>query len=163
GIEIAGFKTSGPIEAYITYANGKIFYGNNAGEIGAYDINKNTMVWSFNIMEPVVGAPSIKDSFSIFASAFGKIYCQHSNSGLRLWNFDTGNMIFSVPVIVDSFVVISTTTTTGDFGELYCLNLKDGNLVWVLPIPRVIENAPVFWSNKIFIAGRDGTLFAVSF
>lgn len=163
GVEIASFKTTGPIEAYLTYANGKIYYGNNSGEIGVYDINKNTLFWSFNVMEPIVGAPSIKDSFSVFTTAFGKIYCQHSYSGLRLWNFDTGNMIFSVPVIVDSFVVISTTTTAGDFGELYCLNLHNGNLVWVLPIPRVIENAPVFWGNKIFIVGRDGTLFAMSF
>ncbi|MGB9824434.1 MAG: PQQ-binding-like beta-propeller repeat protein [Candidatus Hydrothermia bacterium] len=163
GVEIGGTKTSAPIEAFLTYWNGKIYYGNNGGEIGAFDINKNFLSWSFNLQEPIVGALSIKDTFTVVATAFGKIFTHNSHSGLRIWNFDTGNLIFSVPVIVDSFVLVSSTTPAGDFGELYCLNLTNGNLLWVLPVPRVLENSPVFWNNYIFLAGRDGTIFSMSF
>lgn len=163
GIEIGGLKTSAPIEAFLTYWNGKIYYGNNGGEIGAFDINKNSLSWSFNLQEPVVGAPSIKDTFTVVATAFGKIFAHNSYLGLRIWSFDTGNLIFSVPVIVDSLVLISSTTPAGDFGELYCLNLKNGNIIWVLPVPRVLENSPVFWNSYIFLAGRDGTIFSMSF
>jgi outer membrane protein assembly factor BamB len=163
GIEINNFKTSGPIESYPVLYEGKIFYGNNTGEIGCYDAKKNVLLWSFNLMEPVVGSPTIQDSFSIYTTAFGRVFCHNNRTGMRIWDFNTGNLIFSTAVIVDSFVFVTTTTGAGDFGELYCLSVRSGNLVWVLPIPRILETAPVFWGNRLFLAARDGTFYAMSF
>jgi len=163
GMETNHLKTSAPIESYLNLSEKHLIYGNSAGEIGCFDVTTNTIIWSFNLTEPVAGSPAIKDSFVIVNTAFGKVYAHHIKNGIRLWNFITSNFISSSPVIIDTFVFVSTTTETGEFGELYSLNLNSGNLIWVLPIPKVLETSPVFWGRRLFIAARDGTIYSLSF
>ncbi len=163
GTQLNYIKTSAPIETYPILYKNYLYYGNSSGEIGCFDVKENKKIWTFNLMEPTAGSPALKDSFITYTTAFGKIVCQNATTGIRLWNFDTQNLIFSTPIIIDSFVLVSTSTPTGEFGELYCLNLHNGNLVWVLPIPKVLETAPVLWGRRLFIIGRDGTLYSMSF
>lgn len=163
GVEINHIKTSAPIEAYLNLYEKQLFYGNTAGEIGCFDVAKNTLLWSFNLTEPVTGSPAVKDSFVVVSTAFGKIYSHNTKTGIRMWTFDTKNFISSTPVIIDTFVLISTTTETGEFGELYCLSLNNGNLIWVLPIPKILETSPLLWGRRLFIAARDGTFYSLSF
>jgi outer membrane protein assembly factor BamB len=85
------------------------------------------------------------------------MYCLSCINGSRLWEFETGDRIWSSPALAENDGVLF-------FGSLdshiYGLDISTGSQLWKFPTMDIVDSSPCIASNMLFIASRDGLLYA---
>lgn len=137
--------------------DGSIFIGTHNG--GMYCLSESTGIvkWNKEISKPVLASPAILKDMVFFPASDNRVYCLHSVNGSKIWEFETGNKVWSSPSLVEDSQVLF-------FGSLdshiYGLDLMTGSQVWKFPTMNIIDSSACIAANMLFIASRDGLLYA---
>ena len=134
-----------------------IFIGTHAGGMYCLEQYDGLIKWNKQISKPVLASSAILKDRVFFASSDKKIYCLSCINGSRLWEFETGDRIWSSPALTENDGVLF-------FGSLdshiYGLDISTGSQLWKFPTMDIVDSSPCIASNMLFIASRDGLLYA---
>jgi len=119
--------------------NNILYVSTNLGKILAFDINKNSILWSNDLNVPFLSnIVSYKDS--IFSTnANGKLYSFDMLSGKQNWSYETGTAsikstnAFKIN-LKDNILIFSN-----DLGNIYFINLDSRNVLASYQVPQSTE------------------------
>ncbi|HEY3329713.1 MAG TPA: PQQ-binding-like beta-propeller repeat protein [Capsulimonadaceae bacterium] len=135
-------------------ADGKIFAGNDDGNLYCFDATSGKIVWKFHTQANIHVAPVIQEGSLYFGSG-NQLFALDSNTGHELWN---------QPCYVQSPVIAGPTINNGTLfvvdgtGRLYSINALAGRMIrsnFYTGSPTLAA-ALVLDNGKIFI--RSGRL-----
>jgi len=138
-------------------ADGLMFIGTHSGGMYCLEQDDGVIKWNKQISKPVLASSAILKDRVFFASSDKKIYCLSCINGSRLWEFETGDRIWSSPALTENEGVLY-------FGSLdshiYGLDISTGSQLWKFPTMDIVDSSPCIASNMLFVASRDGLLYA---
>jgi outer membrane protein assembly factor BamB len=168
GKEIWRFETSGQVSGTPTVAEGRVYFGQQGGNMEFYAVDARTgqRVWSKKLGWAWVGA-SYSAGKLFVGTVQGDIFCLRASTGEILWKRETTGGIYPAPAID------SKKLYTGAWGGHYFgLDQQTGNMAWAYYIPNgpageaqrnVISpdsGAPVLVGDRMF-AAVGGSAFAL--
>ena len=148
------YNTGAPVKSSPAIAAGKVFIGNDAGNLFALDIQTGQPLWTFKAGDSIEATPLVLNA--VYAgSADGNLYALDLQTGKSNWVYKTDDKIlgsanwFGDPcrIVVGSY----------DF-KLHCVDAATGQPVWTYPTGNYINGAPAVAAGKIVFGGCDGHL-----
>jgi len=135
----------------------KVYVGSFDKNLYCLDANTGTLLWSYEIGNPIVkSSPAISDNKVFIGSSDGIVYCLNAENGTKIWSFLTGAGIDSSPVVFADSVFISSQDQ-----KLYCLETGSGQEVWNFTTPRGISSSPAYYANKVYVGCSDSILYCL--
>ena len=125
------------------------------GNISAFNINSNNLIWETNLGWSSSSSPIIVKN-NIFVGSSDGLYALEKDSGEILWNFKMG-AVSSIPVYVNGVVYCGSHD-----GNIYAINSKNGDLEWTFETNDEIYGSPVVKNNVLFIGSNDGYMYAIN-
>ncbi len=148
----------------------------SSGEIYAFSTNNGQTLWTNNLatirqtdqlstIAQIRGHPVATQDVVFATSHSGRTGAVDLRSGNILWDRSIGSS--ETPWIAGDLLFLISTEA-----EVYCLHRRNGQVLWVSPLPRYEDPedkedpiqwlGPVLAGNRLYIAGRHGTLLALS-
>ncbi len=156
--------------------NGIVVAAFSSGEIYALKADNGLPLWSDALVSSgggnlVSGLSAIKgrvviDKDMVYAVGNGNIFtATNLISGDRVWEKDIGGV--NQPWVAGEYIFVLTNDS-----ELVAMDKKNGKIIWLKQLPlwedeedksgKIIWTGPVLASNKLIVAGSDGSLVGIS-
>jgi len=151
------FKAGAPVKSSAAIVAGKVYVGDDAGNLHAIDADTGKSVWSFKAGDSIEASPLVFDGVVYAGSADGNLYALDINTGKSNWVYKTEDKILGSP----NFFVIAgkTKIVTGSYDfKLHCIDAATGQSNWTFSTGNYINGAPAIAGNKIAFGGCDGHL-----
>jgi outer membrane protein assembly factor BamB/tetratricopeptide (TPR) repeat protein len=132
-----------------------VLVGSIDGRVSAYEANQGAHRWTFQTGAEIRARPLSCEAGVFVASSDGALYALSPADGSLKWRFDSGAPLLATPVAYKEFLYMGNRK-----GDFICLRLADGQPVWREGIGAPIAASPCEAGGKIFVATRDGTLYA---
>lgn len=178
GLKIWSFEAlSGVVKpsksSNISIDNDKLIFSNDLGDITVIDLNKQTVLWSINILS----TNRIFNNFFLKISNIlidkNQIFVSSNGGDLLNFNIENGQInwfqkISSIQnhLISDKFLFVLT-----EEGFIIAYNKLDGNLLWSFNLAKFSNAKPkqkihyyglVLASNKLIATSSDGFIYKIS-
>jgi outer membrane protein assembly factor BamB len=137
--------------------DGLIFIGTHNGSMYCLKQSNGLIMWDKHLTKPFLASPAVLENRVFFASSDRKIYCICCNSGSKIWDFESRDRIWSSPVITPKDQTLFFASLDS---HIYGLDIRKGNQLWKFPTMDIIDSSPSIGYNMLFVAGRDGLLYA---
>lgn len=175
---VAGTELAPPLKVKWTFAGGKefagspvvaegrVYCGNNDGQLYCVDLATSKKLWAFATKDQVESTPAVVQDSVLFGSFDGHVYCLDAASGKERWKFATGPRIAGFKGIDDvkqgvdsSCAVVDGRVYFGAWdGKAYCLDFKTGKEVWSVQTKGPVHFcSPAVVDGRVFLGTADGT------
>ena len=149
------FKANAPVKSSAAIVAGKVYIGDDTGNLFAIDANTGKLVWNFKAGDGIEAAPLVLNNVVYTGSADGKLYALDAATGKTNWIYNTGGKIlgsanwFGNParIVVGSY----------DF-KLHIVDAATGNNAWTFTTDNYINGAPAITDGKVVFGLCDGHL-----
>ncbi len=141
----------------------KLIFGNDAGEIIAFDVNKAKIIYRAKFEDTFAGGIAISANTIFAGSNNGFVYALDLMTGNLLWKFNSGSKVLMTPVFTHDKIYFGNLK-----GEFFSLNKFDGSMVWKTETKGLLNISPLVTKNLIvlpdhnlklhFIDVDDGTI-----
>lgn len=158
--EVWNIQTGNGIYCSPTVDGGKVFVGDDAGYLTAYQLKDGKKLWSFLSGKRIVGTPEARNGIVVFGSADHKIYGLNEEDGSVKWIMEADGPILGAVTIRNGVAYIGSSDH-----QMRAINIHTGKLVWsftgvesyVLAKPLVNEQHVVFgaWDNYLYALKTD--------
>ena len=158
--------------------NSTLIFGGRDGRLHAVNATNGAGVWS----TPLVSTPTVSGITSspkvvfdtVYVGAFnesggpGAVLALWATNGTVVWRHPTGSVDFSSPAVANGTVYIGimgryNTTTSVTFDPPYgllALDAKSGAERWFAATNGSVAASPVVAGGTVFVAAKDGDLYA---
>lgn len=166
--QVAGGKefAGGPVAA-----GGRVYIGNNDGNVYCFDAVTGKEVWTFKTGAEVEATPTLWGGMVLVGSFDGNVYAVDAVSGRERWRFSTGPRMPGVKGIdtvkqgVDSSIaVVDGSAYFGAWdGKAYCLDARTGQQRWSRQLGGIVHwSAPAVSGGKVVLGATDGKLYCLN-
>ena len=118
------------------------------------------LVWARNFgRRSALGAPAVLGDTLYVTLSVGELRALDIATGGResSWTYDAGDFVHSSPMVAGPWVYIGSKD-----GRVHAVDRKTGEALWVLEAAKGdITTRPVMGGETLFVASRDGTLYAI--
>jgi len=117
------FSSEYMINSNPAISGGKLFIGNNDGNLYALDVNTGLEKWKFETSQNITSSPKISQGLVFFGSGDGFSYAVDVNSGNEKWKFKNG--FDGTPSVVNDLILLRS-----DGHLLYAVDINTGKEKW---------------------------------
>lgn len=133
------------------------------GDIGAYDVDKGTRKWKYDIDKVSVSSPTVSDGVVYVGSASAYVYALNAADGTLKWRVKLGGNVDSSPIVAGDLVYFYCKDS-----YLHALDKKTGAEKWSFKIGQAsnysgdyVNASPVVVDGVVFMQGVDKVLYAL--
>ena len=148
-------KSFGKIISKPIFADGKIIFGNDKGNVYAIDNNSGDIIWQINLGDEIYISDAENDS--VFISSGKKCYAVDINSGNEIWSFEKNGIITSRPYVYEDVVYFGSWDNF-----VYALNSANGDLNWKYETGWGVETTPCISDDLVFVGSHDNNFYALN-
>lgn len=123
----------------------------------AIDRQSGDVNWKVNVDERIATAPIVVGDAILFVTLSGTVYAVDRKEKTTAWRLqiDEVEAPIATPAVDECRLYLNTVEN-----GLHAIDIEDGELSWRLP--TVTAGAPpVVGKNRVYVAGRDGTVYAI--
>jgi eukaryotic-like serine/threonine-protein kinase len=148
-------------------AGGRVYIGNNDGNVYAFEAATGKQVWSAATKAEVEATPAVYNGLVLIGSFDGSLYALDAASGKERWRFATGPRLSGFEGIAEvkqgidsSVAVVEGRAYFGAWdGKVYCLDAMTGKPIWSRQTEGIVHwSAPAVAGGKVLIGTTDGSL-----
>jgi outer membrane protein assembly factor BamB len=172
----------GPSPAVV---NGVVFFGFDAGYVGALNASNGASLWNYTAAEDFLSSPTVVggvvyiglglSSTSVVLDGTGiipyNVYALNATNGDKIWNynFTTYSYVYSSPAVVNGVVYVGSGGAGPNAGgNVYALNAADGAKLWSYTIgwtPNYsdswVDSSPAVVGGVVYVGCDDGNVYAL--
>lgn len=134
-----------------------VFVPTHAGEILAYKMPDNELLWRFKndeIASEFKNSIAVQDGLLIGTSRNKQVFALKADTGEVAWTHRLRKRADSSPVIAGETVVIAAAD-----GRIIFLDLKSGEQTWLFEVKESFLGSPAVSDGKLVVANDRGTIF----
>lgn len=163
------FQAGNEVDASIAYANGRVFFGDNGGDVYALNARTGHEIWRsasysgfLRGREYFYATPTVAYGRVFIGNTDGTLYAFGAGTGNLLWSRHAGSYIYTAAAVWRREVIIGTYD-----GHLIAYNAATGDQLWDHPAPAAIHGAPTVLSGLVYFStcsgcGSGGSRYAKS-
>lgn len=135
----------------------RLFVGDDAGVLTAYDIRNGRRRWSFRTGARIVGTPAASHGVVVVGSADGNIYGLKAGSGRLLWTVHAEAPVLGAVSIEDGIAYIGASDH-----RFRAIDIHSGQVVWTFGgVGDYIETKPLILDRSIIFGAWDNHLYCL--
>lgn len=148
GSEIWSKQLNSFIHSSPAYSNGKIYFGNDAGEFIAIDFETSETIIKKKIGASFSSGVTIKNSSGYISDENGTLYALNLEDASIKWLYETRARILMNAALDDANVLIANLS-----GSVFAINKNSGELVWTRNYNGAVFNStPLITNNRVIIS-----------
>jgi outer membrane protein assembly factor BamB len=128
----------------------KLIFGNDAGEIIAFDAAKAAIIYRKKFADTFSGGITISENRIFTGSDNGFVYVLDFNTGELLWEFNTGSKILMTPAVSTDKIFFGNLK-----GEFFSLNKFNGEMNWKTETKGLLNVSPLITKNFIILPDHN--------
>ena len=163
-----GESSNNKILAQPIISKNKLFFLDAAGNVLAYDIIKNKVIWKKNITinndqgHNIGGGIAVDNKFLFIGSPYAELFCLELNTGDLVWKNNTITPIRATPTLVENKAIILTSDN-----RILVFEKEDGTLIWehqgIQNTTAIIGEPKVAVDGNLVLAPySNGDIFALN-
>lgn len=158
------FSAGKPVKGGAAIGSGRIYVGDDAGNVHALRLDSGHKEWSFKTEGPVEATPLLLGGLVFVGSGDGKLYALEAATGVKRWEYETGDKIMGGANTAKSPDGKSDWLFVGSYDALlHCVDAATGKVVWTLSTDNYINGTPALLpSGELVFGGCDAQLRIVS-
>jgi outer membrane protein assembly factor BamB len=156
GTEAWRFECGAGVSAAPTYANGRIYFGQQGGEDAYYclDAGSGDLLWKQSLGW-VWGSATVADGRVFVPGIDGFANCLDAQTGAILWRYRTSRSTCSEPVVDGDTVYFG-----GWDHYLYAFDTRTGALRWKYHVDGALDSgAPLAVGGRVYVPSGDSDRF----
>ena len=106
------------------HSEGLLYYGNSAGQVKAYDVQKQQTKWCRNFNEPIYSTPIIYKELLIVATLSDGIVALNKKTGKTVWRNKDYNTFIGNGIVANDYLYIGT------LGTMLKIECSSGKIIW---------------------------------
>ncbi len=155
------FLTGGNVSSTPLVYQNRVYVASSDAYVYALDTSSGQVSWSFKADQYIgKSSPVISNGVLYIGSNDGNLYAINAQSGSLIWKYEVEGKVSltqSTPAIAGGSVFMSGWYNFNPriAGAVYAVNTANGTLKWQALNNTGFSSGPVFYNNKIIIAGDD--------
>ncbi|MFL5967801.1 MAG: PQQ-binding-like beta-propeller repeat protein [Gaiellaceae bacterium] len=152
------FDAGDEVDASIAYASGRVYFGDNGGDVYALNARTGREIWRSSSYsgflrgrEYFYATPTIAYGRVYLGNTDGTLYAFGAGTGHLLWARHAGSYIYSAAAVWRREVIIGTYD-----GNLIAYNAATGDELWRHGAPAAIHGAPTALSGLVYFSTCSG-------
>jgi len=140
-------------------AHGRVFAGGRDGKFYALDAATGHELWRTDFGTSwVMGAAALREGRVFVSTSDGhQVRCLSETDGKEAWRFETASALWASPALSGNLALV---TDWG--GDVIALDARTGKEAWRQRLPRPVLTAVWPERDRIYAAGDDGGVYALS-
>lgn len=148
GTEIWSKDLSSFVHSSPAYTDGRIYFGNDAGEFIAINFENSELVYKKKIGASFNSGVTIKNSIAYISDDDGTIFAINLPDGSVKWQYVTGSRIMMNAALDYENVFVANLS-----GSVFCLNQLSGKMKWKEDFNGAVFNStPLVTNNRLIIS-----------
>ncbi len=136
----------------------RVFVGDGAGRLTAYDIRSGRRMWQFAAGHRIYGEPDVKSGVVVFGAADSTVYGLSAKNGAKLWAVKAGGPVTGGVRISGGVAYVGGTDHC-----MRAIDLRSGRLLWSHGgVKGYVVTRPLVADGKVIFGAWDGSLYALS-
>lgn len=136
----------------------RVFVGDDAGQLLAYNFRNGRQLWKFSAKARIVGTPAVANGVVVFGSADRNIYGLDAADGSLKWTTAASEPVLGAVAVDDGTAYIGASDST-----MRAIDVQSGSVKWTYrSIRGYIETKPLVTSDKIIFGAWDNTLYCLN-
>ena len=136
----------------------RVFVGDDAGALSAYNLKDGKQVWSFQSGKRIVGTPEAQDGVVVFGSADKKIYGLRTDDGSLLWTVQAQEPVLGAVTIRNGVAYIGASDHC-----MRAIEIHTGKVLWTYQgVKGYIVAKPLVTDQHVVFGAWDNTLYALN-
>jgi len=158
------FNAGKPVKAAAAIAQGRVFFGDDAGTIHALDLASGKESWTFKTEGPIEGTPLVLDGTVFLGSSDANLYALNAADGKLKWKYATGDKILGGANHAKAPNSEGTWLLVGSYdSNLHCIDAATGKAVWTHPTDNYINGTPALLpSGEVLFGGCDSYIHVLA-
>jgi hypothetical protein len=148
GSEIWSKQLSSFIHSTPAYSDGKIYFGNDAGEFIALDFESSEIILKKKIGDSFNSGVTIKNSLGYISDDKGTLYAINLKDASIKWSYETrARILMNAALDVENVFIANLA------GSIFAINKNSGELVWTRNYNgEVFNSTPLITNNRVIIS-----------
>ena len=135
----------------------RLFVGNDAGELTAYQLKNGKKLWTFKAGNRIVGTPAARKGIVVFGSADHYIYGVDTQNGKLKWQAKAQAPVLGAVTIDDDIAYIGSSDHV-----FRAININNGEVLWTYNKVRgYVETKPLVTNQDVIFGAWDNTLYSL--
>jgi outer membrane protein assembly factor BamB len=158
------FSAGKPVKGGAAIGAGRVYVGDDAGNVHALRLDSGGKEWSFKTDGPVEATPLLLGGLVLVGSGDGKLYALEAATGVKRWEYETGDKIMGGANTAKSPDGKADWVFVGSYDALlHCVDASTGKVVWTLSTDNYINGTPALLpGGELIFGGCDAQLRIVS-
>jgi outer membrane protein assembly factor BamB len=140
-----------PIVGKMNFLKGVIYFGDEAGKIFAYDLNKRKLLWKAITGASIVSIKAL-EKIVLVSSNDNFVYLLSAQNGDKIWKKRFSNKPINDLVIYEGFAIVETL----DENKISVLSLKTGEIVNQIELDSTPVASPAIVSGILLVPTAKG-------
>lgn len=148
GSEIWSKQLNSFIHSSPAYSDGKIYFGNDAGEFIALDFESSEIILKKRIGDSFNSGVTIKNSLGYISDDKGTLYAINLKDASIKWSYETrARILMNAALDVENVFIANLA------GSIFAINKNSGELVWTRNYNgEVFNSTPLITNNRVIIS-----------
>lgn len=148
GSEIWSKQLNSFIHSSPAYSEGKIYFGNDAGEFIALDFESSEIILKKRIGDSFNSGVTIKNSLGYISDDKGTLYAINLKDASIKWSYETrARILMNAALDVENVFIANLA------GSIFAINKNSGELVWTRNYNgEVFNSTPLITNNRVIIS-----------
>lgn len=135
----------------------RLFVGDDAGELTAYQLKNGKKLWTFKAGNRIVGTPAARKGIVVFGSADHHIYGVDTQNGKLKWQVKAQAPVLGAVTIDDDIAYIGSSDHV-----FRAININNGEVLWTYNKVRgYVETKPLVTNQDVIFGAWDNTLYSL--
>ncbi|MHC4600306.1 MAG: PQQ-binding-like beta-propeller repeat protein, partial [Planctomycetota bacterium] len=152
------FDAEGTLAAGPAEFEGILVFGDQAGDLHAFDLVTAQPKWKTPLGSPVTAPPTLHEGIAYVGTREGRVFAIDIAEGKVLpgWPFKAEAPITTTPVIHGDLLLAG-----GESGHLTALDRRGGTFSWKISVGGAIRSKPFTIGYTVYLGADDGALYAL--
>lgn len=146
------FKAGTPVKGAAAIAQGRVYFGDEAGIIHAVELATSKELWSFKTAGSIEATPLVLDGIVYLGSSDANLYALDAAAGNLKWKYETGDKVMGGANYVRTPEGVRVLVGSYD-ASLHCVDAATGKLVWKHETENYINGTPAITADGLVIFG----------
>lgn len=135
----------------------KVFVGDDAGILTAYNLKTGKKLWAYQSGNRIVGTPAVENGIVVFGSADQHIYGIDAKNGSLKWRIQAEAPVLGAVTIQQGIAYI------GSSDHIFrAIDIQNGKVVWTYnKVKGYVETKPLVTNNQVIFGAWDNTLYSL--
>lgn len=157
----------GGVLGELTVSGTSVYFGGGDGFIYAVDAETGRVLWKYEVRNPRVSRPTVKDGRLFITTTDDSVYALDAGTGKWLWHYRRKSSPVATTRNAAQPVIDEREVLTGmSDGFLIALSLDDGQLKWERKIHQGtkftdVDASPVLDGDRLYVPSYDGGLYCL--